>query len=132
MSSALGTTYSPRPGATPEGEITALANVYSFVLRCGEARRAEEEKWPLSPPSPTTATTQRRSWMIAPPQRIIHDPNVLPAVRELISNSPEAACCGAETVAELLYTGRFLPYRPAIFAVEAALEALRVEGEILS
>jgi hypothetical protein len=28
---------------TPKSEATVLANVYSFVLRCGEARRTEEK-----------------------------------------------------------------------------------------
>lgn len=36
--------YAPRPDTTPDSEIAVLANVYSFVLRCGEARRAEETK----------------------------------------------------------------------------------------
>lgn len=37
-------TYSPRPDATPEGEIASLANVYAFILACGEARRVQETK----------------------------------------------------------------------------------------
>ena len=36
--------YSPLPDATPEAELDVLASVYSFVLRCGEARRVEEKK----------------------------------------------------------------------------------------
>jgi hypothetical protein len=36
--------YVPRPDATPEAELDTLASVYAFVLRCGEARRAEEKK----------------------------------------------------------------------------------------
>jgi hypothetical protein len=36
--------YCPRPDATPEGELDVLASVYSFVLRCGEARRVEETR----------------------------------------------------------------------------------------
>ena len=36
--------YTPRPDATPEAELDTLASVYSFVLRCGEARRTEEKK----------------------------------------------------------------------------------------
>jgi hypothetical protein len=59
----------------------------------------------------------------------IHE-EVLPAVRGLISNSPEPAYCAAETIAELLYVGRFLSYRPTIFAVEAVPEALRLGSEI--
>lgn len=33
-------TYSPRPDATPEGELTALAAVYSIVLQAHERRVA--------------------------------------------------------------------------------------------
>jgi hypothetical protein len=36
--------YSPRADATAETELDALASVYAFVLRCGEARRAEGMK----------------------------------------------------------------------------------------
>ena len=36
--------YSPRADATAETELDALASVYAFVLRCCEARRAEEMK----------------------------------------------------------------------------------------
>lgn len=31
-------TYTPRPDATPEGELNALAAVYAFVLKCGEEK----------------------------------------------------------------------------------------------
>jgi hypothetical protein len=27
--------YGPRPDATPTAELTTLANIYAFVLRCG-------------------------------------------------------------------------------------------------
>ncbi len=43
MSSAR-ITYAPRPDATPETELNALASVYSYILRCGESRRTEEKK----------------------------------------------------------------------------------------
>ena len=36
-------TYVPRPNATPQGEISALANAYKFILQCGEAKRAATE-----------------------------------------------------------------------------------------
>ena len=36
--------YMPRPDATPEAELDTLASVYAFVLRCAEARRAEEKQ----------------------------------------------------------------------------------------
>ncbi len=37
MSGAPGVVYIPRPDATPEAELNALANVYRFVL--GKAHR---------------------------------------------------------------------------------------------
>ena len=45
--------YTPRLEATPEGEIAALANVYSFVIRRAEERRrggfeAASDKQPAS------------------------------------------------------------------------------------
>lgn len=68
--------------------------------------------------------------MIAP-LLIVHDPDVLPAVRELFSSSLEAADCGAEAIARLLYAKRFLSYRPATVQVEAVLEVLRLDsGEV--
>jgi len=33
-------TYVPRPDATPQGEISALANAYKFILHCGAEKRA--------------------------------------------------------------------------------------------
>ena len=33
--------YIPRPDATLENEIAVLADVYSFVLRCAEERKAD-------------------------------------------------------------------------------------------
>jgi hypothetical protein len=35
-------TYSPRPDATPESELDALAAVYAFVLKCQEQTAAEQ------------------------------------------------------------------------------------------
>ena len=35
-------TYAPRADASPKAELDILADVYSFILRCGDARRAEE------------------------------------------------------------------------------------------
>lgn len=31
-------TYTPHPDATPEDELTALANIFAFVLRCDQER----------------------------------------------------------------------------------------------
>jgi hypothetical protein len=56
---------------------------------------------------------------------------VLDALRSMLSQYPQAATAGPETLAELHYERRFLPYRPETFEVEAALEALTIEGEVL-
>ncbi|CAA9291981.1 MAG: hypothetical protein AVDCRST_MAG93-3970 [uncultured Chloroflexia bacterium] len=56
--------------------------------------------------------------------------NVLPTLRELFSQHPEATKSGPETLSRLLHWLRFLPYQPEIHEVEAALEALAFEGEI--
>jgi hypothetical protein len=57
-------------------------------------------------------------------------PTILPALRELFSQHPNLANCGPEELRELL--GRYLPWRPGIFEIEAALEALRVEGQVVA
>jgi len=49
----------------------------------------------------------------------------------MLSQYPQAAAAGTETLAELLYERCFLPHQPEPFAVEAAQEALLVEGEVL-
>ena len=52
-------TYVPRPDATPEVELDALASVYRFVLDCGDARRAEKmEKAAGRLPSPDGRDTK--------------------------------------------------------------------------
>ena len=45
-------TYAPRPDATPEAELDALASVYRFVLDCGDARRADAMKKATRPGGP--------------------------------------------------------------------------------
>jgi hypothetical protein len=49
----------------------------------------------------------------------------------MLSQHPQAATAGPETFAELLYERRFVRYRSAVFDVDVALEALRVEGDLL-
>jgi hypothetical protein len=44
--------YTPRPDATLETELDVLANAYAFILRAGEARRAEEMKKGTRPGAP--------------------------------------------------------------------------------
>jgi hypothetical protein len=71
--------------------------------------------------------------MVAPPQRIIPPDNsdLLPALRGLFSQRPAAMQSGLETLARLLWVLSYLPYRPEESEVEIAMEALRVEGEVL-
>ncbi len=38
--------YAPRAGATPETEISALANVYRFVLDCRAKKKAVPDRRP--------------------------------------------------------------------------------------
>jgi hypothetical protein len=56
------------------------------------------------------------------------DPAVLFALRELYSHYPAATQLGPERLAELLW--RYVPSRLLESQVEAALEALAVEGEV--
>jgi hypothetical protein len=57
--------------------------------------------------------------------------HVFLALRELLSLHREIVDSGAEGLADLLYEQRFLSHRPDVFVVEVALEALRMEGEVL-
>ena len=58
--------------------------------------------------------------------------NFLPTLRELLSKDVHAASYSAETLGRLLWELGCLPCQPADHEVEAALEALRVEGEFLA
>jgi hypothetical protein len=72
--------------------------------------------------------------MLAPKPLYLNDPttreDVLPALRELLSRYPAATYKSSDTLARLLWMLRYLPYQPETFEVEAALEALRIEGGI--
>jgi hypothetical protein len=70
--------------------------------------------------------------MLTPPHRIVHDPAVLPALRELLNQHRAMTQSGPETLARALYVLRYLPHRPEVFEIETALEALRVEDEVLA
>jgi hypothetical protein len=70
--------------------------------------------------------------MMAGPTTIRHDPEVLPALRELFSQHSTTEASGAEVLSDLLYELRYLPYRPEPFAVEAAREAILIEDKVLS
>ena len=68
---------------------------------------------------------------MTPAQDSVYTTNdVLPTIRDLFSQHPEAANSGPETLSRLLYVLRFLPYQLEFYEVEAALEALLLEGEI--
>ena len=69
--------------------------------------------------------------MFAPHTTIPNDADLLPAVRELLTQHPSYQHCGAFEIAEGLFWLRYMNYRPHEVAVEAALEALTVEGVIL-
>jgi hypothetical protein len=58
------------------------------------------------------------------------DLGVLFALRELFSQYPEAAQIDPERLADPLW--RYVPSRPHESQVEAALEALAIEGEVLA
>ncbi len=47
--------YRPRPDATPEGELAALANVYRFILRCAEGKEGT-----------TSLSSQSQTWKEVP------------------------------------------------------------------
>ena len=69
--------------------------------------------------------------MALAPQRIIPEPDVRPALRELLAQHPILTQVGCEALSRALFVLHYLPYRPEPFEVEAAREALLVEGEVL-
>jgi hypothetical protein len=72
-----------------------------------------------------------RTRMLAP-NPIVHDPDVLPALRELFSQHPAMKQAGCEDLSGALFVLRIVDRRPTPFEVEATLEALIVEGEVLA
>ncbi len=68
--------------------------------------------------------------MTPTPNSVYPTNDVSPALRELLSQHPKIAKSGPEALSRLLYVLRFLPYQPEIREVEAALEALALEGGI--
>ncbi len=56
---------------------------------------------------------------------------VLIALRELFSRNRIAESFSKETLAELLFAERYISRRVGAFEVECALEALRLDGELL-
>jgi hypothetical protein len=57
---------------------------------------------------------------------------VLPALREYLGMHPQDATNEAADIAWALYNLNFLARHPSVSEVEAALEALQVEGEVLA
>jgi hypothetical protein len=66
------------------------------------------------------------------PSETATNEEILPALRDLLSQCSAAAQEGPEALSEMLYTGGYLPFRPASADVEAAREALFVEGRVLA
>ena len=64
------------------------------------------------------------------PSFILDDLDVLSALRELFSQHPVTTQSGCEALSQALFELHYLPSRPETFQVEAALEALLVEGEV--
>jgi hypothetical protein len=70
--------------------------------------------------------------MRSAPQRILpNDPDVLPALRGLFSQHPFCVDWDAHELAGVLRAQGYLNRRPHEAAVEAALEALSIEGQVL-
>jgi hypothetical protein len=64
------------------------------------------------------------------PTSILYDPSLLSALRELFGQHLAMMQSRCETLSNALFVLLYLPSRPRTFQVEAALEALLVEGEI--
>ena len=64
------------------------------------------------------------------PSFTLHELDVLSALRELFSQHPVMTQSGCEALNQALFELHYLPSRPETFQVEAALEALLVEGEV--
>jgi hypothetical protein len=60
------------------------------------------------------------------------DLEVLPAVRELLTHQPSREYLDTHELADELQARGYMTYRPPEAAVEATLEALSIEGEVLS
>ncbi len=72
--------------------------------------------------------------MVGPREKYHAEPSptssTLPALRELLSQHPHLADSGPEEL-QMRLRG-YLPHSPDIFEVEAALDALRVEEQVLA
>jgi hypothetical protein len=88
-----------------------------------------KDKRAVQQPPPTALKEDLMS--LAPHRIIPNDPNLLPAVRDLLSRHPAYQEHGACEIRQGLFWLRYMNYRPHESAVEAAPEALTVEGEVL-
>jgi hypothetical protein len=73
--------------------------------------------------------------MTAPPQTLYPASDsieVFLALRELLAKNCCAIDFSAETLAELLYAQRYVSRRVEAHEVECALEALRLDGDLLT
>jgi hypothetical protein len=71
--------------------------------------------------------------MAASPKNIIpDDPDLLPAVRELLAQHSAYQERRAGEIAEDLFCLRYMSYQPHEAAIEAALVSLTLEGGLLS
>jgi hypothetical protein len=61
-----------------------------------------------------------------------NDPDVLLAVRGFLSRLPSCSGLDAHDLADKLYARGYVSCRPHEAAVEAALEALTIDGEVLA
>jgi hypothetical protein len=76
--------------------------------------------------------TGKRGSIVFPPQSSIQDPpNVLAAMREMLSQRPRRPISDSYDLAGELRARGYLTHRPHEVEVVAALEALLIEGEVL-
>jgi hypothetical protein len=68
---------------------------------------------------------------LAPHKILPNDPDLLPAIRELLAQHPFYQQRRASEIADDLFCLRYMSYRPHEVAVEAALAPLAVEGDVL-
>jgi hypothetical protein len=51
-------TYTPHPDASPESELDVLANIYAYLIRTHDSKRAAESAQPCA--GDTTSGTRRK------------------------------------------------------------------------
>ena len=116
--------YTPRPDATPESELSALAAVYRFCLFESNAGKKAAEG--------SGGKVARKGSMDHRTRKFYtHElEDTLVGLRELLARHPALTYCGPEELAQQLRESGYLRRQPEVHEVEAALEALRIEGEV--